>query len=48
MPPEVILDRYIRSDMCHKRGCSGYVGKLDVDRVEPITLAHYCGASNRR
>ncbi|HYL73072.1 MAG TPA: hypothetical protein VEU96_02650 [Bryobacteraceae bacterium] len=38
MSPEVILDRYIRSDMCHKRGCSGYVGKLDIDRVEPVSL----------
>ena len=34
-PPEVILDRYIRTQLRTRPGCSDYVGKLDIDSVEP-------------
>src|ERR1035441_10397244 len=33
-PPEVILDRFVRTRLCHNPGCRGYIGKLDIDRVQ--------------
>ncbi len=33
-PPEVILDRWVRAQHLIEPGFSGYVGKLDVERVE--------------
>ena len=33
-PPEVILDRFVRTRLRHERGFSGYVGKLDIEQVE--------------
>lgn len=33
-PPEVVLDRFVRGTLRHEPGCSGYVGKLDIDRLE--------------
>lgn len=32
-PPEVILDRFVRTTLCREPGCSGYLGKLDIDKV---------------
>jgi len=33
-PPEVILDRWVRTQLRSEPGFSGYVGKLDIERVE--------------
>lgn len=33
-PPEVILDRFVRTRLRHERGFSGYVGKLDIEQAE--------------
>ena len=32
--PEVILDRFIKAELCHRVAFSGYVGKLDIERLE--------------
>lgn len=32
--PEVILDRFVRTQLRNERGFSDYVGKLDIERVE--------------
>jgi hypothetical protein len=34
-PPEVILDRWVRTQLRNDPEFSGYVGKLDIERVEP-------------
>ena len=33
-PPEVILDRWVRTQLRNEPGFSGYVGKLDIERLE--------------
>ena len=33
-PPEVILDRFVRTQLCNEAGFSGYLGKLDIETVE--------------
>jgi len=33
-PPEVILDRFVRTQLRNEHGFSDYVGKLDIERVE--------------
>src|SRR5215831_7600878 len=33
-PPEVILDRFVRTHLCREPGCRFYVGKLDIERVD--------------
>jgi len=35
VPPEIILDRFVRTQLRDEPGFLGYVGKLDVERVEP-------------
>jgi len=38
-PPEVILDRWVKSHARPRvRGCKGYVGKLNLDEVDPPPL----------
>jgi len=39
-PPEVILDRWVRSQLRNEPGFSGYIGKLDIERVESPSF-HY-------
>ena len=39
--PEVILDRYIRTTLRQIAGFSGYVGKLDMERVEPEAVRDF-------
>ena len=34
VPPEVILDRFVRTQLCNEAGFSGYLGKLDTETVE--------------
>jgi hypothetical protein len=34
VPPEVILDRFVRTQLCNQAGLSGYIGKLDIETVE--------------
>jgi hypothetical protein len=34
VPPEIILDRWVRTRLCNQPGFSGYKGKLDIERVE--------------
>lgn len=34
VPPEVILDRFVRTQLCNEAGFSGYLGKLDLKTVE--------------
>ena len=34
IPPEVILDRFVRTQLRNELGFSDYVGKLDIERVE--------------
>lgn len=38
IPPEVVLDRIVRNELRHEHGCSGYSGKLDIDRIESESL----------
>jgi hypothetical protein len=38
LPPEVSLDRYVRTTLCKEPGCSGYIGKLDIDKVESTSF----------
>ncbi|HWY46703.1 MAG TPA: hypothetical protein VNX70_04940 [Bryobacteraceae bacterium] len=33
-PPEVILDRFVRTHFRHEPGCAAYLGKLDIGQVE--------------
>jgi hypothetical protein len=33
IPPEVILDRYVKAHLRNEPGCSSYAGKLDIERV---------------
>jgi hypothetical protein len=40
-PPEVVLDRFVRTNLQKKSGFSGYLGKLDLDRVEPPSLREF-------
>jgi hypothetical protein len=40
-PPEVVLDRIVRKELKHEDGCSGYSGKLDIDRIEPESLKFF-------
>ena len=37
-PPEVVLDRWTKTQARERPQCSGYVGKLDIDRVEAPAL----------
>jgi hypothetical protein len=41
MPQEVILDRFVRTELRKQAGCSGYSGKLDIERVEPASLRSF-------
>jgi hypothetical protein len=41
IPPEVVLDRYVRIKFQQELGFSGYLGKLDIDRVEPAPLREF-------
>jgi len=34
VPPEVILDRFVRTQLCNEAGFSGYLGKLDTETIE--------------
>jgi hypothetical protein len=34
-PPEVVLDRWVRTHCSKQPGCSGYIGKLDLAKVDP-------------
>jgi hypothetical protein len=40
-PPEVVLDRIVRNELRYEDGCSGYSGKLDIDRIEPESLRFF-------
>jgi hypothetical protein len=40
-PPEVVLDRIVRNELRHEGGCSGYSGKLNIDRIEPESLRFF-------
>jgi hypothetical protein len=40
-PPEIILDRIVRNELRQEDGCSGYSGKLDIDRIEPESLRSF-------
>src|SRR5664279_649448 len=40
-PPEVVLDRIVRNELRHEDGCSGYSGKLDIDRIGPESLRSF-------
>ena len=33
VPPEVILDRFVRTQLRNEPGFSGYLGKLDIETV---------------
>jgi len=37
-PPEVVLDRIIRSQNGPKQPFAGYIGKSDLDKVKPESL----------
>lgn len=37
IPPEVVLDRFVRTEL----GLSGYLGKLEIDRLEPPSLREF-------
>jgi hypothetical protein len=38
VPPEVILDRWVRTQLRNEPGFAGYVGKLNIELVEPPSL----------
>ena len=40
-PPEVILDRWVRTQLCDESEFSGYLGKLDIERVESPTFRSF-------
>ena len=40
-PPEVILDRWVRTQLRNEPGFSGYVGKLDIERAEPPSFRSF-------
>jgi len=40
-PPEVILDRFVRTRLRNEPGFSGYVGKLDIESVEPPSFRSF-------
>jgi len=37
-PPEVILDRWVRTLARKHSGCQGYIGKLDIEKAEPPSI----------
>jgi hypothetical protein len=40
-PPEVILDRWVKAKSRSHRGFDGYVGKLDIERVESASFRSF-------
>ncbi len=38
LPPEVVLDRWIKTYLCKRLDFDGYIGKLDLERVDPPSL----------
>jgi hypothetical protein len=40
-PPEVLLDRWIKGRAREHSGCRAYVGKLDLDKVEPPSFGSF-------
>jgi hypothetical protein len=38
LPPEVALDRWIKTYLCKMPDFGGYIGKLDLERVDPPSL----------
>lgn len=40
-PPEIILDRWVKEQSRTNRQFAGYVGKLDLDKVEPSSLSSF-------
>src|SRR5580698_10964625 len=40
-PPEIILDRWVRTEAQKYKACTGYVGKLDLERVDSPSLRSF-------
>ena len=40
-PPEVILDRFVRTQLRNELRCSSYIGKLDIEQVESPSLRSF-------
>jgi hypothetical protein len=41
VPPEVVLDRFIRTQLCKEGGFCGYRGKLNIESVEPPSFRSF-------
>jgi hypothetical protein len=38
IPPEIILDRLVRTQLRHEKGFENYIGKLDLESVESLSF----------